>query len=81
MTGYEFCAGYWWLFPVVMIFLCFFFMRRCGERRLCGFGNYYSAKESALDILNKRYAQGEIDQAEYQEKKKILAAGRTQHPD
>lgn len=74
MSGYEFCQGYWWIFPVVMILLCFFFMRMCGGRRWCGFGEYDSQKESAIDILNKRYAQGDIDQVEYEEKKKRLEA-------
>ena len=71
MFGYEFCGGYWWLFPLVMIVLCFLFMRGCmGSRRMCGWGTGFG--ESAMDILNKRYASGEIDQNEYEEKKKEL---------
>ena len=72
MSGYEFCEGFWWILPMVMIFLCFFFMRRCGERGWCGFRAYDDQKDSAMDILNKRYAQGDVDQAEYEEKRKIL---------
>lgn len=72
MTGYEFFEGYWWIFPVVMIMLCFFFMRKCHSRRLCGFSKYNGSGESAMDILDKRYAQGEINQDEYEEKKKTL---------
>ncbi|MEJ2136142.1 MAG: SHOCT domain-containing protein [Desulfofustis sp.] len=72
MSGYEFCEGYWWIFPLVMIFLCFFFMRRSGARGWCGFSEYDSPKDSAMDILDKRYAQGDIDQVEYEEKRRTL---------
>lgn len=72
MTGFEFCGSYWWIFPAIMILLCLFFMRRCRERRWCRFGEYYNQRESAWDILKKRYAQGDIDQAEYDEQKRRL---------
>lgn len=68
MTGFELCVDYWWIFPLVMIFLCFLFMRRCCGSRMCGWSGRRSG-ESALDILNKRYAEGDIDQGEYEEKK------------
>ena len=70
MFGYEFCGGYWWIFPLVMIFLCFVFMRGCMGRRMCGWGSWTG--DSALDVLNKRYARGEIEQQEYEKKKKEL---------
>jgi len=72
MTGYEFCGGYWWVFPVVMIICCIFFMRKCSARRFCGFSEYHGPEESAMNILNKRYAKGDIEKGEYEEKKKIL---------
>jgi len=74
MIGYEFCGGYWWIFPLVMFFLCFLFMRGCMGRRMCGWGAGYGFGESAIDVLNKRYAKGEIDQREYEEKKKELTS-------
>ena len=74
MFGYEFCGGFWWIFPLVMIVLCFLFMRDCIGRRMCCWGTGYDLGESALDVLNKRYAKGEIDQQEYEEKKKELTS-------
>lgn len=72
MVGYEFCGNYWWIFPLVMIIFCIFFMRRGCSRMMCGFGGRTHFGESAMDILNKRYSRGEIDQEEYEEKKKNL---------
>lgn len=74
MFGYEFCGGFWWIFPLVMFVLCFLFMRGCIGRRMCCWGTGYDLGESALDVLNKRYAKGEIDQQEYEEKKKELTS-------
>ncbi|NBI07246.1 hypothetical protein D3Z33_10335 [Senegalia massiliensis] len=34
--------------------------------------NTFSKKSNSLDILNERYARGEIDDEEYNRKKKIL---------
>lgn len=45
---------------------------------MCGFGpqrddgRFIRRTESAKDILDKRFANGEIDQREYEEKKKKL---------
>ena len=75
MTGFEFCGGYWWIIPLVMIFFCFVFMRRGCSRWMCGFADSRFG-ESAMDILNKRYATGEIDQKEYEERKRTLIDGR-----
>jgi putative membrane protein len=69
MTGHEFCGGYWWIFPLAMFIFCFFFMRIRSGKRMCGWNAGYGFGESALDILNKRYAKGEIDKSEYEEKK------------
>jgi uncharacterized membrane protein len=70
---YEF----WWIFPVIMIVLCFLMMRGRSGSMMCGFGpcddsRFTQGSDSAMDILDKRYARGEIDQREYEEKKAKL---------
>jgi len=61
-----------------MIFLCFFMMRGRRETMVSGFGccgrdwRRAGDTDSASDILDKRYASGEIDQAEYEAKKKMI---------
>lgn len=82
MTEYEvFFAGFqwWWIFPIAMIVLCFFMMRgRMGC--MTGWSTYrtstsspaVSPSDSARDILDKRYALGDINKEEYEEKRKDL---------
>ena len=78
MFGYEFFYSYWWIFPLMMIIFCIFFVRRGCGRMMCGFGSHTedtfqnSTGESGLEILDKRFAQGDINEDEYEEKKKEI---------
>ena len=72
------CNSLWWIVPIVMMILCFFMMRGRRWSMMCGFGrrdigNYQTrGSDSAIDILDKRYASGEINKDEYEEKKRTL---------
>jgi uncharacterized membrane protein len=79
MYGSEFFNfSLWWVCPIFIIALCFFMMRGRRGSMMCGFsprdtdGQQIIASDSATDILDKRYASGEIDQEEYEEKKRTL---------
>jgi putative membrane protein len=63
---------WWWVIPIAMMVLCFLRMR---GRRGCMVREVRSpqAGESAREILDKRYALGEISKEEYDEKKRDIA--------
>jgi putative membrane protein len=72
MAGY----GWMWLIPVFWIVLVGLIIwaivaavRRSNESK----GSDSSKADSALEMLKKRYAQGEISKEEYEEKKKDLS--------
>lgn len=84
MFGPPFCGvTLWWIFPLLMIVLCIvicgYMMRgRAGGIMCwpgsCGIDRHSGdASDSALDALNKRYAQGEINKEEYKEKKSAIS--------
>jgi len=79
MYGSEFIgSSLWWIFPILMIAMCFFMMRKRRGSMMCGLGfrnksmNHISTSDSATDILDKLYASGEIGKEEYEERKRTL---------
>jgi putative membrane protein len=67
----------WWLIPIVLIGLCFFGARGCCSGRRHRIEdrperNNEATSDSALDILNRRYARGEVDDEEYERKRKAI---------
>jgi len=80
MYGSELCVfSFWWIVPVIMMVLCFWMMRRRRGAMTCGFGSRGSdgqpahVPDSAMNILDRRYAAGDIDKSKYEEMKRTLA--------
>lgn len=76
--GYHFWGMHliWWFIWVIILFSIFGFFEPVRKTRI--------KKDSPLDILQKRFASGEISKDEYFENKKILeedikSAGMTSH--
>ncbi len=75
--GFDF----WWLIPLILIVLCLFGARGCcfGMRhRTEGRPetNNGTSSDSALEILSRRYARGEIDEEEYERKRKTITQAK-----
>lgn len=71
---FHILSSIFWVFVAVMLIIMAVRalrgkpMLRC--RRLCG----GMGSSSALELLSERYAKGEINKEEYEERKKVLSA-------
>jgi len=61
-TGHCWGMGGWWLIPIILLIIFFYFLKDQSKKET----------SSAQDILDRRYANGEIDKEEYQEKSNNL---------
>ena len=56
--------GFGWIFFIVLIGIAIYFFNQKNTNK--------KSEKSALDILNERYAKGEIEEKEYKEKSENL---------
>jgi putative membrane protein len=68
--------GWMWIFPVIFLIVCLVFLFTFFSRGPgCWGGRHWhrhDGGESARDILDKRYAKGEIAKDQYEEMKRDL---------
>jgi putative membrane protein len=82
MWGYD-GWPFWGMFPMMLLFLilfcivAFFFVRGCmgGMHRWGPSHPWGDPTHSALQILNERFAKGEIQKEEYNERKAAILSG------
>ena len=71
---------FWWICPLMMLVMLavaatiFLALHRSAGGGHHGLPWARAPHESALQILNERFARGEIDQAEYEERRRLLQA-------
>lgn len=61
-----------WIIPLIFLIVMLLFLFRSGGLPTCGGRGMRDREESAKEILDRRYARGEINQEEYQRMKKDL---------
>tara|TARA_R110000868_G_scaffold108031_7_gene295197 strand:- start:5641 stop:5865 length:225 start_codon:yes stop_codon:yes gene_type:complete len=61
--------GIMWIVWLPIMVFCFIFLFRFFDKANA---NKFSEKESPMEILKRRYANGELSTAEFEERKKIL---------
>lgn len=66
-------GGFMWLFWLIVIGLVIYIvMQMSGRRDDRNPDKPQSGSDDAMDILKRRYAEGEIDEAEFERRKKEL---------
>lgn len=61
-----------WIFPLIFLIVMVFFLFRSGGMPMCGSHGTHKREESARELLDQRYARGEISREEYLQIKKDL---------
>lgn len=66
------CFSLMWIFPLIFLAVMLLFLSRGAGWPMLGGRKRRDSEESAREILDRRYAKGEIGQEEYQRMRKDL---------
>jgi putative membrane protein len=66
-------GGFMWLFWILIIFVIVLLIRAARGNSSSNEQRANQQRETPLEILEKRYARGEIDEEEFQRRKKELS--------
>lgn len=67
--GWGMGMGWWWIIGLIIVIAVVWMVVKSMNQNI---GSTQSPGKSALDILKERYARGEIDKQEFEERKKDL---------
>lgn len=67
--GHGWGMGWWWIIGLIILIAVIWIVVKAMNRQST---TSQESKKTALDILKERYAKGEIDKTEYEERKKDL---------
>lgn len=70
LNGMGWGMGFGWVFGILVVVAIIWFIVRVTNTDSV---NVNHTNKSALDILNERYANGEISREEYEEKKRVIS--------
>ena len=68
--GMGFGTGLWWIVGIILIVIIVWVVIKMTSQT--NHSNNQQGNKSALDILKERYARGEIDKKEFEERRKDL---------
>lgn len=61
-----------WIFPLIFLVVMLLLLFRGGGSPMCGGHGTHTREAGARELLDRRYARGEISREEYQQMKKDL---------
>ena len=67
--GHGWGMGWWWIIGIIIVIAVVWVVIKSMNQKTV---SSQSTEKSALDVLKERYAKGEIDKQEFEERKKDL---------